>query len=140
MGELVDAPTRQYAVIPTRSQPRPEPIVLTYSDEKTLRAVIAATSIIALGYVSRDQAVPDIDCWVPMCVASQRRSTTESVSTNRKFLKKAHGAKRRPADRYCLAWTQSFLGHVLHHSVAAAIVFFYSKNILSATVRAFISF
>jgi hypothetical protein len=36
--------------------------------------------------------------------------------------------------------TRSAIGDVLRHGVAAAIIFFYSKNILSAAVRAIISF
>ena len=140
MSELVDASTWLYAVIAVRTQPRPERLVLAYPDEKTLRAVIAASSIIALGYDSRHDAVADIDRCIPMTVASQRRSTAELVSKNRKSLEEARAAKRRSADQYGLVWPQRFLGHVLQHGVAAAIVFLYSRNVLSAAVRAFVSF
>jgi hypothetical protein len=94
-----------------------------------------SASIIALGHDSRDQAVADIARCMPMTVASQRRSTAELVSPNLKSLEEARAAKRRSADRYGLAWTQSFLQQ---HSLAAAIVFFYSRNLLFATVRAFL--
>jgi len=130
MSELVDASTWQYAVIAIRTQPRREQLVLASPDEKTLRVVIAALSIIALGYGSRDQAVTDIDRCIPMIVASQRRSTAELVSTNRKSLEEARAAKRRSADRYDLAWTRSFFGHVLQQGVAAAIVFLYSRSLV----------
>jgi hypothetical protein len=140
MSELGDTSTWQYAVIAIRTQPHPERLVIAYSDEKTLRAVIAVPSIIALGYESRDQAVADIDRCMPMPVASRPRSTAELVSTNRRSLENAGAAKRRSADRYGLGWTHSFLGQVLQHGVAAAIVFLYSRNVLSAIVRAFVSF
>jgi hypothetical protein len=140
MSELVDTSSWQYAVIAIRTQPQPERLVIAYPDEKILRAVIAAPSIIGLSYDSRDQAIADIDRCIPMTVAPQRRSAKELFSTIRKSLEKALAVKRRSADRNGLGWTQSFLGHVLQHSVAAAIVLLYSRNVLSATVRAFISF
>jgi hypothetical protein len=140
MSELVDVSTWQYAVIAIRTQPRPERLVIAYPDERTLRSVIAAPSIIALGYDSRDHAVANIDRSTPMTVASQRRSPAELVSTNQKSQEETRAAKRRSANRYGLGWTRSFFGHVLQPSVAAAIVFLYSRNVLSATVRAFVSF
>lgn len=140
MSALADISTWQYAVIAVRTEPSRERLVIAYPDEKTLRAVVAGPSIVALGYDSRNQAVADIDRCIPMTVASQRSSTGELVSTNRKSLEKGRTAKRTSTDRYGLRWTQSFLVHVLQHSVVAAIVFLYSGNVLSATVRAFISF
>jgi hypothetical protein len=46
----------------------------------------------------------------------------------------------RSIGRFGLVWPRSAIARVLQHGVTAAIVFFYSKNILSATVRAFVSF
>ena len=140
MSELVDALTWHYAVIALRTEPPRERLVIAYPDEKTLRSAIAAPSIIALGYNSRDQAVADIDRCALMTRALRRRSTAPPVGTNEKSPEETRVAKWRLAHRYGLAWTQNFFGQILQHSVAAAIVFFYSKNILSATVRAFISF
>jgi hypothetical protein len=138
MSELGGASTWQCAVIAIRTQP-PEQLVIAYPDENTLRTIIAVSSIIALGYDSADQAVADIDWHIPMTVASRRRSTKVVVTANGKPSEEVRAVARRFADPYGLRWPQSFLGHVLQHSVAAAIVLFYSKNILSATLRAFIS-
>jgi hypothetical protein len=108
MSELVDASTWQYAVVAIRTHPCREQPVLAYPD-KTLRAVIAAPSIIAVGYDSRNQAVTDIDRCIPMTVASQRRSTAELVGTNRKSLEEARAAKRRSADGMVLRGPGAFL-------------------------------
>lgn len=91
-------------------------------------------------HLARSWPVEDINGCVSITVASKRRSTAELVSTNRKSLEEARAAKKSFADRYGLGWTQSFLGRVLQHSVAVAIVLLYSRNVLSATVRAFVSF
>jgi len=108
MSESVDTSTWQYAVIAVRTEPPRERLVIAYPDETTLRAFIAAPNIIALGYDSRDQAVADIDRYIPMTVASQRSSAGELVSTNRKSPKKARATNMRSADRFGLGWSQSF--------------------------------
>lgn len=140
MSDLVDASTGQYAVIAVHRQPCPEQLVIAYPDEKTLRTIIAGASIIALGYDSRDQAAADIQPCAPMAGFLRKRLGTAPVGTNEKSPEKIRATKRRSIGWFGLVWTRSAVAHVLQHSVAAAIVFFYSKNILSATVRAFISF
>ncbi len=140
MSELIDASTRQYAVIAIRTQPRPERPVIAYPDEKTLRTTIAGSSIIALGYDSGDQAVADNEPCVPITGALRKGPAAALVGTNKKSPEETRAAKRRSIGRFGLVWPRSAIAHVLQHSVAAAIVFFYSKSILSATVRAFISF
>jgi len=59
--ELVDTSTWQYAVISIRSKPDREELVIAYPDEDTLRDLIAAPSIVALGYTSRADALKNID-------------------------------------------------------------------------------
>jgi hypothetical protein len=137
MSELVDASTWQYAVITIRTQPRRERMVIAYPDEKTLRTFIAAPSIVALGYDSRDQAAADIDRCVPTTVGSRPGPGAELVGTNRKSPEEICAAKRRFARRSGLTRTRNVMRHILQHGVAAAIVFVCSSNVLSATVRAF---
>jgi hypothetical protein len=51
-----------YAVIETGwAEGRPERFVIAYPDEDTLRDNIAARSIIAFGFASRDAAIASID-------------------------------------------------------------------------------
>jgi hypothetical protein len=140
MSEFVEPSTWQYAVIAVRTQPRPERLVIEYFDEKTLRAIIAGPSIVALGYDSREQAAADIELGAPITGALPTRPGAALVSTNEKFREETCAAKPRSIGRFGLVWPRSVIGQVLRHSVTAAIVFYYSKNILSATVRAFMSF
>jgi hypothetical protein len=139
MSESVGASTWQYAVIAVGTQPRRECLVLAYPDEKTLRSFIGASSIIALGYDSRDQAAAEIGSCV-QTGALQKGPGAPLAGTSARLREQTRTAERRSMGRFGLEWTRNAVGHVLRHSVAAAIVFFYSKNILSATVRAFISF
>ena len=57
MDELVDTSTWRYAVIRVRSDPARERLVIAYPDEETLQDLIAAPSIVALGYTSRADAL-----------------------------------------------------------------------------------
>ena len=61
MDDLVDTLTWRYAVICIRSEPDRERLVIAYHDEETLRDLIAAPSIVALGYSSRADALKNID-------------------------------------------------------------------------------
>src|SRR5215472_13570954 len=57
MKSFVNCPSLQYAIIRTSSTHHPsELLVLAYADEKSLRSLIAETSIIALGFASRSAA------------------------------------------------------------------------------------
>jgi hypothetical protein len=111
MRDLVDDSTRWYAVIALRSKSPRERFVIAYSDEGSLRSFLAAPSIVGLGYGSRDEAVANIGRFAP------------TVGDIRNFTR-----------------ARNIIRRILQHSVAAAIVFFYSRNLFSATVRSFVSF
>lgn len=51
----------QYAVISVRSEPRCDRLVIAYPDEKSLRDLLAAPSILGLGYRSREEAQASIE-------------------------------------------------------------------------------
>ena len=61
MNERVDSLGERYAVIEAGHKGRPERLVLAYREEKSLRDLIAAPSIIALGFASREQAMANLD-------------------------------------------------------------------------------
>ncbi len=140
MSEMVDPSTWQFAVIALRTEPRRERLVIAYPDEKALHSLIAAPSIIALGYHSRDRAAADIDQCAPTAVVPRRTSGAAIVGVNEQSRQETCAAKRRTTGRFGLVWGRSAIGHVLRYGVAAAIVLLHSRNILSATVRAFVSF
>ncbi len=127
MDELVETSTWQYAVICVRSEPDRERLVIAYPDEETLRDLIAAPSIVTLGYSSRADALNNID-----------RSAV--LPTTLAFLTECRVVLRRVAAGFGLSGTSRVMRSLLHNGFAAALIFFYSRNVLSSTVRAFISF
>ena len=127
MDELVETSTWQYAVICVRSEPDRERLVIAYPDEETLRDFIAAPSIVTLGYSSRADALKNID-----------RSAV--LHTTLTFLTECRVVLRRVAGGFGLSRASRIMRSLLHNGLAAALIFFYSRNVLSSTVRAFISF
>jgi len=127
VDELVETSTWQYAVICVRSEPDRERLVIAYPDEKTLRNLIAAPSIVTLGYSCRADALKNID-----------RSAV--LHTTLTFLTECRVVLRRVAGGFGLSGASRVMRSLLHNSLAATVIFFYSRTILSSTVRAFISF
>jgi hypothetical protein len=140
VDELVETSTWRYAVINVRSEPDRERLVIAYPDEGSLRFLIAAPSIVALGYTSRADAVRNIDRCVTIKASLKRLVKTASRHSSMTFLTECRAALRRFAGGFDLSRTSKLMRTLLHNGLAAALVFFYSRNALSSTVRAFISF
>ena len=136
MDELVDASAWRYAVICVRSQPARERLVIAYPDEETLRDLIAAPSIVKLGYSSRADALKNIDRSVRTNASLKRLLKTASLQPNMTSLT----VLRRLDAGFGLSGTSRVMRSLLHNGLAAALIFFYSRNVLSGTVRALISF
>jgi hypothetical protein len=62
MNKLIDFSSVQYAVIEAlRTETGPERFVIAYPNERSLRDVIAAPSIIAFGFSSHEEAVANTE-------------------------------------------------------------------------------
>ena len=140
MDELVETSTWRYAVICVRSEPDRERLVITYPDEGTLRDLIAAPSIVALGYTSRAAAFKNMDLCVTTTASAKRLLKTASLQPTRTFLTECHTALRRLASGFGRLGTLQIMRNLVHNGLAGALILFYSRNILLSTVRAFISF
>ena len=139
VDELVDTSTWRYAVITLRSKPDRERFVIAYPDEETLLDLIAAPSIVALGYTSRANALKNIDRCVTTTASLKRRLNAVMLYPSITFLTECRAALRRLASGFGLSGTSKIMRNLLHNGLAGALILFYSKNILSSTVRAFIS-
>jgi hypothetical protein len=134
MSALLQFSNVRYAVIRLSSaKGSPERLVLAYPNEETLRGLIADTSIVGLGFSSRDEAACAAGAAVtkgttPWQADGVAGSHAEERLVHRLREQLAHRMKFSPIRR--LATTIVQLG------TAAAIFIFYSKNIVSATVRA----
>jgi hypothetical protein len=131
---------RQYAVISVRTVPQCERLVIAYPDEKTLRDLLARPSILALGYRSREQAEASICRYGVTPQPLQRKSMGTLVANKRQTLKESVSGLAQATHRFSWAKMQSTLCGLLQQTLAAAVVLLYSKNLLSAAVRALISF
>jgi hypothetical protein len=140
VDELVETSTWQYAVICVRSEPDRERLVIAYPDEETLRDLIAAPSIVTLGYSSRADALKNIDRCVRTAASLKRLLKTAVLHTKPTFLTECRVVLRRLAGAFGLPGASKVMRDLLHNGLAAALIFFYSRNVLSSTVRAFISF
>ena len=140
MDELVGTSAWRYAVISVRSEPDRERLVIAYPDEETLRDLIAAPSIVTLGYSSRADALKNIDRCIRTTNSLKRLLKTAVLHTNLTFLTECRVSLRRLAGGFGLSGTSKIMRNLLHNGLAGALVFFYSRNVLSSTVRAFISF
>jgi hypothetical protein len=132
VNDLVDTSTWRYAVICVRSEPTRERSVIAYPDEETLRDLIAGASIVALGYNSRADAFKNMDrCRTT--TASLRQLKTAVRMTFLTVLQRLEGG-------FGFLGTSKVMRNLLHNGLAAVLIFLYSKNVVSSTVRAFISF
>jgi len=140
VDDLVDTSTWQYAVISIRSEPDRERLVIAYPDEETLRDLIAAPSIVTLGYTTRADALKNINLCVRTTVSAKRLLRTAMLNPNITFLTECRAAFRRLAGAFGLSGASKIMRNLLHNGLAGVLILFYSRNILSSTVRAFISF
>jgi hypothetical protein len=139
VDELVDTATWQYAVISVRSEPGRERLVVAYPNEETLRDLIAAPSIVALGYTSRADALKNIDRCLRTKASWKRQLKMVRFYPNVAFPTECCLPLQRLASGFGLSGTSRIMRNLLHTALAAALIFFYSRNMLSSTVRAFIS-
>jgi len=128
MNESLDCLGEQYALIEVGHEGRPERFVLAYYEEKSLRDLIAAPSIIAVGFASREQAAANIEDCLP-AVAARAQVPTATIENRRdKCQHRCHPAKRRFGARSALPRLRRWLNRDLQRGVAGPILIFDSRN------------
>jgi hypothetical protein len=137
MSLSIETLARHYAVISVCSKPHQE-LVVAYPDEKSLRGLFAAPSIVALGYRSRAEAVAYIDgIFQTGCIFPHESKTS---------LRRVHqritdcGIQRTSAAKADRPSARRKIRHLFHYGAAVAIGLIYSQNVVSAMLRAFVSF
>jgi len=133
MNALLQVTKLQYAVIQLSSiTDPPERLILAYTDERTLRALIAGPSIVGLGFGSREEALSTNNPTLEKAAAPAPANESES----------ARAGQHQP---YCragraAAWSsvsslRRLASGIVQFAFAASIYIFFSKNIVSATIR-----
>jgi len=129
MGVLVHCPSMCYAVIQASGKKdRPERLVIAYQDEDCLRDLIAAPSIIGLGFASREEAIANLEGHTSDAAPSKQKLRIPAMfhATHANVeLARGHGpVKHRRIPQ-----------SILQPALAAVIALFYSKNIVSVMIR-----
>jgi hypothetical protein len=140
VSSLVHTAMREYAEMPVGTEPGCQPLVIAYPDEKTLRDFPAAPGIWAPGYHSREETQASIRRSTTTTHSWRRRLTPRFVAYSMLSLRKLVSGHPLANGQFSLLKTQSVFCDLLQHAFVAAVVVFYSKNVLSAAVRALISF
>ena len=129
MGIQIHCSSVCYAVIQaSRKKDRPERLVIAYRDENCLRELIAAPSIIGLGFASREEAIANLEDHMAASAPSKQkpRITTMFYATHEnRDVPSGHGLVKPPR----------IPKSILQSALAAVIALFYSKNIVSAMIR-----
>src|SRR5215469_16545793 len=136
MKSFTNCPNLQYAIIRTCStHGSPELLVLAYADEESLRSLIAKPSIIALGFASRSAA--DAAESFRQRVASQHVHAKSAVrNANKRFVLAFHFG-RSGLTHALRQWKgYSELYRAVQFIFATEVLVLYSRNIVSATIRA----
>jgi hypothetical protein len=135
MKALDDCSSVKYAVIQGRTEGRPERFAIGYCNEASLRDLIVAPSIIALGFPSRANAMASIEpCFAVMSAPRRQLRTTVSDETG-KCQNRCDSVKRQLKDWFRFADTRKAAERFLQRAIADAIRIFYSRNPLSAGIR-----
>jgi hypothetical protein len=134
MSALLQFSNVRFAVIRLSSaKGSPERLVLAYPNEETLRGLIADTSIVGLGFSSRDEAA----CAAGAAVTNGATPCqADGVSGSHAEERLVHDLREQLAHRMKFSPIRRLATTIVQLGIAAAIFIFYSKNIVSATVRA----
>lgn len=135
-GESQD---ERYAVIEARwSDASHERFVIAYRDEGSLHKLLAAPSIIGIGFSSREAAVAATANCSSTGAASKTRSRKASLRLAPERPPRNSTSEAAPATRVVLTKTRSVSCATLQHAVAACILMFYSRNALGAAIRSLV--
>jgi hypothetical protein len=138
MRQLVDRSGERYAVIEAHwTKGPPERFVIAYRDEECLRDLIAAPSIIATGFASREGAASIAACLSARAV-SKKTQKALAVDGSETDQRGTQSPTQRWRDGFGLAETRRIARGALQHAVAATMLMFYSRSVLSAAIRSFV--
>ena len=119
----------RYAVIQASSNKgRPERLVISYHDENCLRDLIAAPSIIELGFASREEAVAKLEGHMSATAPSKQKPRIPAM------FHATHENGNLPSG-HVLVKRRRFPQSIVRYALAAVIALFYSKNIVCVMTR-----
>jgi hypothetical protein len=136
VNELVDSSGVQYAVIAgLRTETGPERLVIAYPNEKSLRDLLAASSILAVGFSSREDAVAGSNASRPDAISYKQMPEIIACGRNEKHSQGRNWTERRGERSSPLGRFVSFLFTSYSEVATTIIALYFSKNALSAVIR-----
>lgn len=134
MSALLQSPNVRYAIIRLSStKDSPERLVLAYPNEETLRDLIADTSIVRLGFSSRDEAACAVE---KATTEGATPCPADGVTGSHAEERLVHHLRGQLAHPMNFLLIRRLASTIVQLGIAAAIFILYSKNIVSATIRA----
>jgi hypothetical protein len=134
--QMVDSSGVQYAVIAgLRTETGPERLVIAYPNEASLRDLIAAPSILAFGFSSREEAVAGGRPSVPTAISHQRMPEVTAGGDTERYQHGFNWAERRGEIGSSLRRLARFIVTSYSDVATTAIVLFSSRNAVSAVLR-----
>lgn len=136
MKQMVDSSGMQYAVIAgLRTETGPERLVIAYPNEKSLRDLIAAPSIVAVGFSSREEALAGGRASAPTAISYQRIPQTIAGGGTERPQQGLNWAERRGEIGATLGRLGRFFDTSYSHVATAVIAIFFSRNAVSVVIR-----
>ncbi len=136
VNDMVDSSGMRYAVIAgLRTETDPERFVIAYSNEKSLRDLIAAASIIAVGFSSREEAIAGGTRSLPTAGASYEWTPVAMAGRTGRYQQRFHWKERRAEIASALRRVAEFLVASYNDVATAATVILSSTNAVSSVIR-----
>ena len=136
VNEVVDSSDVRYAVIAgLRTETGPERLVIAYPNEKLLRDLFAAPSIIAVGFSSREEAVAGSRASVPTAISYQRMLEAVAGERTERYQQELNWTERRGEIGSTLGRLARFLVASYSHVATTVMAIFFSRNAVSAVIR-----
>ena len=136
VNTVVDSSNGRYAVIAgLRTETGHERLVIAYPNEESLRDLIAAPSIIAIGFSSREEAVAGSSASAPTAVPYQRIPETTTGGEIENDQEELNWARRRGETGSTLRRLTRVFASSYSDVAATVIAIYFSRNAVSAVIR-----
>ena len=133
---MVDSSGMRYAVVAgLRSETGPERLVIAYPNEKSLRDLIAAASIVAVGFTSREEAVAGGRASMPTAIYRQQMPEAIAGGGTEGYRHRLNWAECRGEIGSTFLRLGRFLVTSYSHLATTVIAIFFSRKAVSAVIR-----
>jgi hypothetical protein len=136
VNKVVDSSGLQYAVIAgLRTETGSECLVVAYPNEQALRDLIAAPSIIAMGFSSAAEAIAGGNASLPTAATHQQSSETPPCGKTERGQQELNCPDWWEQTGSTLQRLVGFLARSYNNAASTVAAIFFSRNAVSAMIR-----